>query len=167
MAVNVTQSSIKSPCPWRSPKTFLNSGTGICTPGTSSWRSSRPKKFDTCTEENKSMSALSRNTVGARRWGGGVRAVLNRTRPNELARVGSNGSRNNRTKGNGVTFEAMGEHPVYDCPYTDEFEAPRFELDDINGKEVRVPAGHANTRQYIPKSLRSDSGQCRIVNIFS
>ncbi|KAL3101715.1 hypothetical protein niasHT_020600 [Heterodera trifolii] len=44
-----------------------------------------------------------------------------------------------------------------------KFEAPRFELDDINGKEVRVLAGHANTRQYIPKSARSDSGQCRIV----
>ncbi|KAL3075848.1 hypothetical protein niasHT_032051 [Heterodera trifolii] len=45
-------------------------------------------------------------------------------------------------------------HPVYDCTYTDEFEAPRFELDDINGKEVHVRAGHANTRQYIPKSVR-------------
>ncbi|KAL3100480.1 hypothetical protein niasHS_000183 [Heterodera schachtii] len=44
-----------------------------------------------------------------------------------------------------------------------KFEAPRFELDDINGKEVRVRAGHTNTRQYIPKSARSDSGQCRIV----
>lgn len=44
--------------------------------------------------------------------GGGVRAVLNRTRPNQLARVGSNGSRNNATKCNGVTIcvvsEAMG-----------------------------------------------------------
>ncbi|KAL3087314.1 hypothetical protein niasHS_008633 [Heterodera schachtii] len=44
-----------------------------------------------------------------------------------------------------------------------KFETSRFELDDINGKEVRVRAGHANTRQYIPKSARSDSGQCRIV----
>ncbi|KAL3094370.1 hypothetical protein niasHS_004696 [Heterodera schachtii] len=44
-----------------------------------------------------------------------------------------------------------------------KFETSRFELDDINGKEVRVLAGHANTRQYIPKSARSDSGQCRIV----
>ncbi|KAL3098134.1 hypothetical protein niasHS_001970 [Heterodera schachtii] len=44
-----------------------------------------------------------------------------------------------------------------------KFEAPRFELDDINGKEVRVRAGHANTRQYITKSARSNSGQCRIV----
>ncbi|KAL3102980.1 hypothetical protein niasHT_025888 [Heterodera trifolii] len=44
-----------------------------------------------------------------------------------------------------------------------KFEAPRFELDGINGKEVRVRAGHANTRQYIPKSARSGSGQCRIV----
>ncbi|KAL3123332.1 hypothetical protein niasHT_006030 [Heterodera trifolii] len=44
-----------------------------------------------------------------------------------------------------------------------KFEAPRFELDDINGKEVRVRAGHANTRQYIPKSAWSGSGQCRIV----
>ncbi|KAL3123331.1 hypothetical protein niasHT_006029 [Heterodera trifolii] len=44
--------------------------------------------------------------------GGGVRAILNRTRPNQLARVGSNGSRNNTTKCNGVTIcvasKAMG-----------------------------------------------------------
>ncbi|KAL3125333.1 hypothetical protein niasHT_006045 [Heterodera trifolii] len=48
--------------------------------------------------------------------GGGVRAVLNRTRPNQLVRVVSNGSRNNTTKGNGVTSEAMEEVICADLP---------------------------------------------------
>ncbi|KAL3084622.1 hypothetical protein niasHT_035621 [Heterodera trifolii] len=56
MPANVTPFSIKLPCALRLQKTFLNLSTGISTPGTFSWSSARMKKFDTCTEENKSMS---------------------------------------------------------------------------------------------------------------
>ncbi|KAL3088824.1 hypothetical protein niasHS_009116 [Heterodera schachtii] len=148
MPANVTPFSIKLPCALRLQKTFLNLSTGISTPGTFSWSSARMKKFDTCTEENKSMSFqmgarlnyrlfnFALEKIGVRFFvdlshdnglfeqngvsdGGdyqydvyslmkaavkttlmvGMHVILNRTRPNQLARVGSNGSRNNTTRG--------------------------------------------------------------------
>ncbi|KAL3071922.1 hypothetical protein niasHT_039747 [Heterodera trifolii] len=57
--------------------------------------------------ENDGNTAHSAETQSAPAMGGGVRAVFNRTRPNQLLRVGSNGSRNNTTRGNGVASEAM------------------------------------------------------------
>ncbi|KAL3089351.1 hypothetical protein niasHS_007073 [Heterodera schachtii] len=63
---------------------------------------------------------------------GGVHVNLNRTRSNQLARVGSNGSRNNTTKSNGVTicvaFETMRCFPSELLDAWDAFKKAKPEL---------------------------------------